>query len=57
MGAKKADVAEHRKAFHHVGLLFNESPAVADYPLFSHPINSDYRHLKIVLAAVTGRAA
>ena len=52
---KKADVAEHPKAFHHVGLLVNGFSAVADYPLSSLP--SDYRHLKIVLPAVTGRAA
>ena len=35
---KKADVAEHPEAFHHVGLLVNGSPAAADYPLFSRPI-------------------
>jgi hypothetical protein len=28
-GAKKADVAEHPKAFHHVGLLINEPPGAA----------------------------
>ena len=27
--AKKADVAEHPKVFHHVGLLVNEPPAAA----------------------------
>ena len=37
---KKADVAEHPEAFHHVGLLVNGSSAVADYPLFSLPITS-----------------
>lgn len=31
---KKADVAEHAKAFHLVDLLVNGSSAVADYPLF-----------------------
>jgi len=30
---KKADVAERPKAFHHVGLLFNELPGRAE-PLF-----------------------
>ena len=29
---KKADVAEHPKAFHHVGLLFNEPPGMAELP-------------------------
>jgi hypothetical protein len=37
---QKADVAKHPEAFHHVGLLFNGSPAVADYPLFSRPITT-----------------
>jgi hypothetical protein len=27
---KKADVAEHPKAFDHVGLLFNEPPGTAE---------------------------
>jgi hypothetical protein len=52
---KKADVAEHPEAFHHVGLLVNGFSAVAGYPLSSLP--SDYRHLKIVLPVVTERAA
>jgi len=30
---KKADVAEHPKAFHHVGLLLNELPGRSE-PLF-----------------------
>ena len=37
---KKADVAEHPKVFHHVGLLANEPPAVADCSLFSQPKTS-----------------
>jgi hypothetical protein len=28
-GNKKADVAEHPKAFRHVGLLFNKPPGTA----------------------------
>ena len=60
---KKADVAEHPEAFHHVGLLFNGSSAVADYPLFSLPITAlpkTAQRLSIPEnspAAVTGRAA
>ena len=30
-------MGEHPKEFPHVGLLFNESSAAADYPLFSRP--------------------
>ena len=37
---KKADVAEHPKVFHHVGLLFNEPSAAADCSLDSHPKTS-----------------
>jgi hypothetical protein len=29
---KKADVVEHPKAFHHVGLLVNEPPGTAELP-------------------------
>jgi hypothetical protein len=29
---RKADVAEHPQALHHVGLLFNESPGTAGLP-------------------------
>jgi hypothetical protein len=29
---KKADVAEHSRAFNHVGLLFNEPPAAGGLP-------------------------
>ena len=34
---KKADVAEHPKAFGHVGLLFNKPPGRAGLFLSSHP--------------------
>jgi hypothetical protein len=40
---KKADVVERPKAFHHVGLLFNQLPDAADFStppsrsLSSHP--------------------
>ena len=49
---KKADVAEHPEAFHHVGLLFNGSSAVADYPLFSLPIT--WQRLSIPENSPTG---
>ena len=39
-GAKKADVAEHPKVFHHVGLLVNEPPAAAGCSLYSQPKTS-----------------
>jgi hypothetical protein len=29
---KKADEAEHPKVFHHVGLLINEPPGIAELP-------------------------
>jgi hypothetical protein len=29
---KKADVAEHPKVFHHIGLLVNEPPGTAGLP-------------------------
>ena len=37
---KKADVAEHPKVFHHVGLLVNEPPAGPGCSLYSHPKTS-----------------
>jgi hypothetical protein len=37
---KKADVAEHPKVFHHVGLLSNEPSAAADCSFYSRPKTS-----------------
>ena len=61
---KKADVAEHPKAYDHVGLLFNEPPGEPGCSLFSHPTNIiqiDSRAALIVnaspLAGVSYRAA
>jgi hypothetical protein len=34
---KKADVVEHARVFHHVGLLSNGPPESAGCPFFSHP--------------------
>jgi hypothetical protein len=52
-------VAEHPEAFHHVGLLVNGSAGHDRDTLYLvfRLLVSDYRYLKIVLAAVTGRAA